>query len=72
MPEMPKFKIEILYDTSTGQVAVSAPTQVLLVCYAMLEMAKDICRQQANAQITAEAEKRVELVGGVNLPNLKV
>lgn len=71
MQQPPKFQITIIFDPASGNFACDAPFASLPVCYAMLEMAKDICRAQANVEVKKAEEQRVVIPEGMVVPNIR-
>jgi hypothetical protein len=53
-----KFKIEILYDASTGNITLNGPLNNKGLCYMMLELAKDVCRE-AHEKLKKEGEAQI-------------
>jgi hypothetical protein len=64
MPQIAR--IEIQYDLETGALQLNAPVQMLGLCYSMLDLAKDVCREQ-NKKLQ---EQRVQIAEGINVPSL--
>lgn len=46
---MPVIELHIRFNPETKQVAVAGPLADRLLCYGMLEMAKEVLQQQATA-----------------------
>lgn len=50
--DTPDIEIVIRFNPATGQVGFSGPLDQRLICYGMLEMAKEILTKQAEAPRT--------------------
>lgn len=48
-------KLEIVFDQATGDISVAGPMQNALLCYGMLEVARDIIARAADGKIDANA-----------------
>lgn len=63
---MPRVELKITLDES-GQVHVTGPLGNLILCYGMMDMAKDAIRAQAARQIQRPTPADVVAIGqGVN------
>jgi hypothetical protein len=67
--QVPNATIQLLItlDRVTGAVSVQGPVQDLLLCYGLLEAAKDNCREFVRQQA---ANNRI--VPAANIPNLRM
>lgn len=64
---MPQFRLIISHDTDTGQINVEGPVEQPLLCYGMLE-----CAKEAISEAAADRRRKVQPPTADDLAKLKL